>query len=430
MNNKYGVFPATSVAWRVSEEAFLKDKTIVSELKVRGGFGQTGNFEIGNFASLGLFGVGVANNFANYTLQPGLAPSQLLNRDLTWEKSSEFNIGTDLGLFENRILFSANAFERNANKLLLNRQLPLTSGFLSVTQNIGSLRNRGLEFELTTQNVKTADFSWTTNFNISLIRNTVTALADNQAFLAGFANRVEVGASLGSFYGYQVDRIFQTRDEISALNATARARTGNASSVYQENAAPGDIKFKDLNDDGVITAADQKIIGSAQPNSFGGMNNTLSYKGIDLSFFLQFVSGNEIYNNTRAFGEGMNGQFGQLGAVRDRWTPTNTDTNIPRAAFGDPNLNRRTSDRFLEDGSYMRLKTMTLGYNLPTSIVRVAHLQSARVYVSGQNLLTFTKYQGLDPEINTFSGSNTALGTDFLTFPQARTVQVGVNFGL
>ena len=424
-NNKYGVFPAASVAWRVSEEAFLKDKTIISELKVRGGFGQTGNFEIGNFASLGLFGVG-----ANYTLQPGLAPTQIPNPGLTWEKSSEFNVGTDLGLFENRILISANAFERNANELLLNRQLPLTSGFPSVTQNIGSLRNRGLEFELTTQNVKSTDFNWTTNFNVSFIRNTVTSLVNDQAFLSGFTNRVEVGASLGSFYGFVVDRIFQTTDEISALNATAKVLTGNANSVYQVNAAPGDIKFKDLNNDGVITAADQKIIGSAQPNFFGGMNNTLSYKGIDLSFFLQFVSGNEIYNSTRGFAEGMNGQFGQLGSVRDRWTPTNTDTNIPRAAFQDPNNNRRTSTRFLEDGSYLRLKTMTLGYNLPTSIVRVAHLQSARVYVSGQNLLTFTKYQGLDPETNTFSGSNTALGTDFLTFPQARTVQVGVNFGL
>ena len=428
-NNKYGVFPAASVAWRVGEEAFLKDKTIISELKVRGGFGQTGNFEIGNFASLGLFGVG-AGNLANYTLQPGLSPTQIPNPDLTWEKSSEFNVGADLGLFENRILISANAFERNANELLLNRQLPLTSGFLSVTQNIGSLRNRGLEFELTTQNVKTADFNWTTNFNISFIRNTVTSLVNRQAFLAGFANRVEEGASLGSFYGFEVDRIFQTADEISALNATARTRTGNANSVYQVNAAPGDIKFKDLNDDGVITAADQRIIGSAQPNFFGGINNTLSYKGIDLSFFLQFMSGNEIYNSTRSFAEGMNGQFGQLGAVRDRWTPTNTNTNIPRAAFQDPNNNRRTSDRFLEDGSYLRLKTMTLGYNLPTSIVRVARLQSARLYVSGQNLLTFTKYKGLDPEINTFSGSNIALGTDFLTFPQARTVQVGVNFGL
>ncbi|HEX8350914.1 MAG TPA: SusC/RagA family TonB-linked outer membrane protein, partial [Hymenobacter sp.] len=397
-------------------------------------------FEIGNFASLGLFGVGVANN-ANYLQQAGLVSTQIANPELTWEKSEEFNIGTDLGFFENRVLLSANAFERKTAALLLNRQLPLTSGFASISQNIGSLQNRGLEFELTTQNVKSSDFTWTTNFNLSFIRNKVTALVNDAAFLQGFASRVEVGQPLGAFYGYEVDRLFQTTGEISALNDAARAATGNPGAVYQLNAAPGDIKFKDIDGigadgkptgrpDGVVNSADQRIIGSAQPNFFGGINNTLGYKGIDLGFFFQFTQGNEIYNNTRGFAERMNGQFGQLATVRDRWTPTNTDTDMPRAANGDPNNNGRVSDRFLEDGSYLRLKTITLGYNLPTNIVKVARLQSARIYVSGQNVLTFTKYQGLDPEVSTFSGTNTSPGTDFLTFPQARTLQVGVNIGL
>ena len=438
--NQYGTFPAISAGWRVSQEDFLKDNAIISELKLRGGYGQTGNFDIGNFASRGLFGVG-AGNTANYLQQAGLVPTQIANPDLTWEKSEEYNLGADFGVFDNRVLLSANAFERNTVALLLNRQLPLTSGFASISQNIGSLQNRGLEFELTTQNVKSTDFTWTTSFNISMIRNKVTGLVDNAPFLAGFASRVEVGQPLGSFYGYEVDRIFQSADEITALNAAARALTGNAAAVYQLNAAPGDIKFKDIDGfgpdgkptgrpDGLVNSADQKIIGSAQPNFFGGISNTLAYKGVDLNFFFQFMQGNEIYNNTRAFAEGMNGQFGQLATVRDRWTPTNTDTNMPRAVAGDPNNNRRTSTRFLEDGSYLRLKTVTLGYNLPKSIVSVAGLQSARIYVAGQNLLTFTKYSGLDPEISTFSGTNTALGTDFLTFPQARTLQVGINFGL
>ena len=424
----------------MGQEDFLKDNAVVSELKLRAGYGQTGNFDIGNFASRGLFSVGAGNN-ANYLQQAGLVPTQIANPDLTWEKSEEFNVGADFGVFSNRVLLSANAFERNTNALLLNRQLPLTSGIASITQNIGSLKNRGLEFELTTQNFKSEDFTWTTNFNVSFIRNTVTSLVNDAAFAAGFASRVEVGRSLGSFYGYQVDRLFQTADEIAALNAAARLATGNPNAVYQPGAAPGDIKFRDIDGmgpdgkltgqpDGVVNSLDQKIIGSAQPNFFGGFNNTLGYKAFDLSFFFQFMQGNEIYNNTRAFAEGMNGQFGQLGSVRDRWTPTNTDTDMPRAVFGDPNLNRRTSTRFLEDGSYLRLKTTTLGYNLPTSITKVARLQSARIYVAGQNLLTFTKYSGLDPEISTFSGTNTALGTDFLTFPQARTIQVGINIGL
>lgn len=435
-NNKYGTFPAVSAGWRVSQEDFLKDNTIISELKLRGGYGQTGNFDIPNFASRGLFGVGVTTvvngvvTNANYLQQAGLAPTQIANPELTWEKSEEYNAGLDLGFLENRVLISANAFERNTNALLLNRQLPLTSGFASISQNIGSLRNRGLEFELTTQNVKSTDFTWTTNFNISVIRNRVTSLVNDAAFAAGFASRVQVGESLGSFYGYKVDHIFQTTDEISALDAAAKLATGNPNSVYQSGAKPGDIKFVDITGDGVVDSRDQTIIGSAQANFFGGINNSLAYKGIDLSFFFQYMQGNEIYNNTRAFAEGMNGQFGQLGSVRNRWTPTNTNTDIPRAANGDPNNNRRTSTRFLEDGSYLRLKTITLGYNLPTGIVRGAHLQSARIYVSGQNVLTFTKYQGLDPEISTFSGTNTALGTDFLTFPQARTFQVGVNLGL
>lgn len=437
--NQYGTFPSVSAAWRISQESFLKENPVVSELKLRAGYGQTGNFDIGNFASRGLFGVGVntvvngvATN-ANYLQQAGLAPTQIANPDLTWEKSEEYNLGVDLGLFS-RATISANVFERNSNALLLNRQLPLTSGFASISQNIGSLRNRGIEVELTTQNVKSKDFTWTTNFNISFIRNKVTSLVNDAAFNTGFASRVEVGQSLGSFYGYKVDHIFQTTDEIAALDAAAKRLTGNPDAVYQSgpkpgDIKPGDIKFVDINGDGVVNSLDQQIIGSAQPNFFGGINNTLAYKGIDLGFFFQFMQGNEVYNNTRAFAEGLNGQFGQLSSVRNRWTPTNTNTDIPRAAFGDPNNNRRTSTRFLEDGSYLRLKTITLGYSLPTTIVHVARLQSARIYVSGQNVLTFTKYSGLDPEISTFSGTNTSLGTDFLTFPQARTYQVGVNLG-
>ncbi|WP_317171856.1 SusC/RagA family TonB-linked outer membrane protein [Hymenobacter latericoloratus] len=428
VDNKWGYFPAVSGSWRISEESFFP-KTAISELKLRAGYGQTGNFEIGNFASRNLYGVG-AGNLANYNQISGLVPTQIGVNDLSWEKQHEINVGIDLGFVNNRILLSANAFRRESNDLLLNRPLPLTSGFLSVTQNVGALENKGLEFELTTQNFTKDNFTWTTNANISFIRNEVTKLVNNAPFLSGFANQVRVGHSLGSFYGYVVDRIYQTQGEITADTEAARARTGRATAVYQQGSAPGDIRFKDLNNDGVITGDDQKIIGTAQPKFFGGLNNQFSFKGFDLGFFFQFQYGNEIYNNTRAFAEGMNAQFGQLASTRERWTAANPSTTFPRAAWGDPNNNRRTSDRFLEDGSYARLKTLTLGYNLPAGATRVLHLQNARVYVSGQNLLTFTNYSGLDPEINTFSGSNTSLGTDFLTFPQARTVQVGVNLGI
>ncbi|OON69132.1 hypothetical protein B0919_10515 [Hymenobacter sp. CRA2] len=435
VDNKWGYFPAVSGGWRVSQESFFPQDFVISELKLRAGYGQTGNFEIGNFASRTLFGVGAAN-LANYNGVAGLAPTQLGVRDLSWEKVEETNAGIDLGFFQDRIGFSANVFKRNNNDLLLNRPLPLTSGYASVTQNIGNLENKGLEFEVTSQNVKSDNgLNWTTNFNISFIRNKVTKLYNNAPILQGFASRVAVGEPLGSFFGYRVDRIYQSQEEINADIANARARTGNANAFYQGTSTtnqprPGDIRFVDVNGDGVITSDDQTTIGSAQPKFFGGINNQLSWGGFDLAFFFQFTYGNKIYNNTRSFAEGMSGQFGQLASVRDRWTPTNTDTDIPRAAAGDPNQNNRVSDRWLEDGSYLRLKTLTLGYNIPSTWAKSAHLQSARIYVGGQNLLTFTKYSGLDPEINTFSGSNTSLGTDFLTFPQARVYQVGINLGL
>ncbi|WP_159452042.1 SusC/RagA family TonB-linked outer membrane protein [Hymenobacter roseosalivarius] len=429
VQNKYGVFPAVSGSWRISEEAFFPEQKFVNELKVRGGYGQTGNFEIGNFASRNLYGVG-AGNLANYNQIAGLVPTQIGVDDLTWEKSAEVNVGLDVGLLDSRLLFSANVFKKQADRLLLNRQLPLTSGFLSVTQNIGSLENKGLELELTTQNVKNDAFTWTTNFNMSFIRNEVTSLVNDAPFQAGFANRVQVGSPLGSFYGYVVDRIYQSQEEIDADNARARELAGRTTVFYQAaGTRPGDIRFRDLDGDGMIGQADQDIIGSAQPKFFGGINNQLSFKGFDLGFFFQYQSGNEIYNNTRAFAEGMNGQFGQLASVLDRWRPDAPNTDMPRAAFGDPNNNRRTSTRFLEDGSYLRLKTLTLGYNIPEAFTKVMRVQTARLYLSGQNVLTFTNYSGLDPEINTFSGSNTSLGTDFLTFPQARTFQVGVNLG-
>ena len=191
----------------------------------------------------------------------------------------------------------------------------------------------------------------------------------------------------------------------------------------------GDIKFKDLNGDNVINALDQQIMGQGLPTFFGGLTNNMKYKNFDVSFFFQFSGGNQIYNNTRAFSEGMNGLFGQTTAVLNRWTPTNTNTNIPRAIYGDTPNNRRTSTRWLEDGDFIRLKNANIGYTFSPSLVKRLKLNSLRMYVAGQNLWTKTKYQGLDPEVSTFSDTNTAPGTDFLTFPQARTYTFGINVG-
>jgi TonB-dependent starch-binding outer membrane protein SusC len=425
-NNRWGVFPAVSAAWRVSQEGFLRDNSVISELKLRASWGLRGNFEIGNFASRALISPG-----ANYLQRAGLAPTQLGNPNLTWEQREDIDLGLELGLFNDRVLLQVDAYRGTTQELLLNRPLVGSSGFTGITENIGSIENRGIDIQLTTSNIDKRNFQWNTSFNLSFFDNKILTLAGTP-FASGFASWVEEGEALGSFRGFRVERILQTQEEIDELNNMAKEMTGNPNAVYQSTLTrPGDIMFADLNGDGRITADDQEILGNANPRFFGGITNNINAYGFDLSFFFQFSVGNMVYNNTRAFSEGMNSIFGQAATVRDRWTPDNptTDTNFPRAVFGDPNNNRRVSDRFLEDASYLRLKNLTLGYRLPSSIVSKVGFSSLRIYVSGQNLLTFTNYSGFDPEVSTFATTNTAPGTDFLTFPQARTMIVGLNVG-
>ena len=419
--NRYGVFPGVSAAWIISDEAFLKDNKTLSNLKFKAGWGIRGNSNIGNFASRALIGAGF-----NYNQIAGLAPTQLGNNDLTWEQREDLTAGVEIGLFKDRVSLEVEGYQANTNALLLDRPLPFTSGYGNISQNVGKMENKGIDMKITTQNIVSKNFTWSTTFNVSTYKNKVTDIVNE--FAAGFASYVDTGYALGSFRGYRVSNIFQNQGEIDAVNQIAKEKTGRTTAVYQSTATrPGDIKFIDINGDGVITSADQEIIGDANAKWFGGITNDFTIYGVDLSFFFQFMQGNQIYNNTRGFSEGMNSVFGQFASIRNRWTPTNTNTDIPRAAWGDPNNNRRASTRFLEDGSYMRLKNVSVGYSLPSSIISKMRLGSLRVYYSGQNLLTFTKYKGLDPEISTFGETNTAPGTDFLTFPQARTHTVGLN---
>jgi TonB-dependent starch-binding outer membrane protein SusC len=413
-DNRYGVFPAGSIGWRLSDEGFMSGVNFLSDLKLRASYGITGNQEIGNFASLPLFSSG-----ANYIGLGGLAPGQLGNPSLTWEEASILNFGADIGLLKDRIFLAVEYYIKDNRELLQNLPLVGSSGFLGVTQNIGSIRNSGVELSITTVNVSKANFRWTSNINLTFNKNEVTKLA-GAPFASGFASWVEEGQPLGAFRGFRVDRIIQNETDRQA--AIAQGQTA---------AQLGDILFKDLDGNGSLTSADQEILGSAQPVVFGGFNNTLKYKGFDATIFFRFVSGNKIYNNTRAFSEGMNGVFGQTDGVLNRWTPDNPSTTTPRAVFGDPNNNRRTSDRWLEDGSFLRLNNLQVGYTIPPSVVtRSKVLRSARIYVSSQNLFTWTKYSGFDPEVSTFNITNTAPGTDFLTYPQAKAVSVGVNLGL
>ncbi len=432
-DNQWGYFPSVSGAWRISKERFMDDITVVSDLKVRASYGVTGNSEIPNFGSRGLLGSGNA-----YQLQAALTPNQIANPGLKWETTTTSEVGLDMGLFKNRITLSAGYYSKYTKDLLLNVNIPATSGFTTILQNFGEMENKGFEFTVSTENVKTKDFTWTSNINISANENRIRKIFGN-AFAVGFGSWIAQDEALGSFRGYKVDKIFQTQEEIDAANAAAKAAGG---SVYQSSLTkPGDIKFVDVNGDGKIDATDQVILGSAQPKFFGSFTNDFTFKGFDLRVFFQFVQGNKILNYTRDFSEGMNSVFGQTDGVLNRWTPTNTNTDVPRAVWGDPNNNRRVSDRFIEDGSYVRLKNVSFGYTIPKLLTNKIKVDRIRVYVQAQNLLTFTNYKGMDPEVSTFNTQNTAIGggsnttanaaqgTDFLTFPQARTYTFGVNIG-
>jgi TonB-dependent starch-binding outer membrane protein SusC len=410
-NNRFGNFYALSAGWNVSEEAFLRNNKYITNLRIRGSWGETGNRNFADFASQALVGGG-----ANYNLQSGLFPSQLGNPNLSWEKRDAKNIGLELGILK-RVNIVAEVYRNLTSDLLFNRPLPLNSGFNTVATNIGNILNEGLEITVSADVLKAKNFNWTIGGNITWNRNKVTKLS-GQPFAAGFASWVQEGYPLGAFRGFKTERVFQNQAEI------------NAAPFQATLTRPGDIKFVDMDKDNAITGNDQMILGNAQPKYYGGITNTLNWKGFELSVLAQFQVGNMVYNNTRAFAEGMaNSVFGQWATITKRWTPTNphNDIRYPRVVFQDPNNNRRVSDRWLEDGSYMRIRNINLGYNFSESVLKKLRLNRLRIYVQGQNLVTWTKYSGFDPEISTFGETSTAPGTDFLTFPVPRIVSFGLN---
>ncbi len=427
INNKWGFFPGVSAGWNISDESFMEDG-MFDLLKLRVGWGQTGNNVIDNFGAKQLYGGGT-----NYQGIAGITPSQIGNPDLKWETTTSTNIGLDFGLLDSRISANIDFYIKNTTDLLLDKPIPTTSGFTTVLENVGEMRNTGVDFTVNTVNIRKSDFTWSSSLTLGYLKNEVVKLVDGIPFDAGFSNRIAEGQPLGSFFGAQTDGIFQNQAEIDA-HAT------------QASASPGDIRFKDISGgagpdgilgtsddlapDGIINDNDRTYIGKALPDFSGGLRNRIDFKGVDINLFFQFATGFQIYNNNLAFTEGMNSVFApSRNAWENRWQQEGDDTDIPRLVRSDPNNNRRESDRFVEDGDYLRLKTMTIGYTLPPSLLENAGFRKVRLYVSGYNLWTLTGYSGYDPEVNIFDGSNTALGTDFLTFPQPRSVVFGLNVG-
>lgn len=424
----YGTFPAVSAGWRISDEDWMKEVKSISNLKLRASYGKLGNTNgLNPYASKALVGAGnnyVVNGNSNV---PGLIPTQIGNDSLKWESLKQADVGLEVGLFKERLQFTVDYYNKITNDLLLARPLVGSSGFTAVNQNIGQITNTGWEFSVTSTNFATRDFVWTTSFNISFNKNTVNKISGSP-FPSGFASWTQEGYPIGSFYGYKAIGLFNSQAEIDkSPTQTPGTNPGNSTS-------PGDIKFADLNHDGVINSSDQTILGNANPKYYGGLTNTVSYKGFTFSFFLQFVHGNKIFNENRVFAEGMNSLFGQYATTLKRWEPTDTNTNVPRAVFGDPNGNAAlNSTRFLEDGSFLRLKNITLAYNLPQQLLSRAKISSVKFFVTAQNLKTWTKYSGFDPEVSTFTSTNPANnvspGTDFLTYPQAKSWTFGLDLG-
>lgn len=436
VNNKFGYFPGASAGWKISSEDWMAGK-IFDLLKVRIGWGQTGNNGIGNFTALQLFGAG-----ANYLDLPGIITTQLGNPDLKWETTTQTNFGLDFGILDSRIGGSLEYYVKNTDDLLLNKPIPTTTGFGSVTENIGRVRNTGFDFSLNFIPVNTPNFRWDISLIAGYNKNEILELFESQPIDVGFATRLAEGHPIGAFFGYQVDGIYQNEEEISA----DAALDGDESTPYQQGSAPGDLRFKDISGgagedgilgtdddlapDGRITDADRTFIGQGLPSWTGGITNIFAFKGLELNTFWQFSYGNDIYNNNLEFAEGMHSVFGVTQRAWDgRWQKEGDDADFPRAVRGDPNNNRRNSTRFVEDGSYIRLKVATLSYQLPLTAVQAIGLQKVRVYVTGQNLITFTNYSWFDPEVSTFGETNTSPGTDFLTYPQARSIVGGINIG-
>lgn len=452
--HRYGYFPSGSLAWNFMEEEFMAPiKKVVGAGKLRVSWGLTGNNRIGEYDYYALLqmlkekqGDYISNGsipsgvypFDNDMSSVGMVPVSLPNEDLKWETTEQWNVGLDLSFFNERLNFTADVYRKTTRDLLLEASLPLVSGYYSATKNIGKVRNDGLELSLSTVNVQTKDFTWTSDFNIAFNKNEVLELAENQLALTTAARFdqnynsqpsyiAKVGLPMGMMYGYLYEGTYKYDDFIKSGNSyTLKDNVPYFSS--EANTQPGMPKYKDVNGDGIIDSNDRTIIGRGLPIHTGGFTNSFTYKGFDLSIFFQWSYGNDIMNANRLFFENAGGKkdLNQFASYANRWTPDNPESDIPAATKSASN--NVISSRIIEDGSYLRLKTVTLGYTFPKALIAKAKLSNARVYLAAQNLWTWTSYSGYDPEVSVRNSALTP-GLDFSSYPRAFTLSFGVNLG-
>ena len=415
--NRWGTFPSVSAAWRISQEKFYPQNDWVNDLKLRVGYGITGSqagiSEYGYLASYNtsVYPLGTAGNN-----QTALVSLSLSNPYLHWEEVAQTNIGFDASLFNSRVMFSFDGYIKETRDMLVKASIPITSGFedTSITYtNAGKVSNKGFEMSLHTINLQGGELSWETNVTATYNKNKIKSLNSDVPYYINQVNNsyltmLAEGYPINVFYGYVTDGLFQTPEEVQKH-------------AVQTGAEAGDIRFKDLNNDGVINDDDRTVIGNPNPTWLFSMNNSLSYKGFELSVYLQGVAGNKIYNANNIDLTGMAAAYNQTTDVLDRWRGEGTSNSMPRAVYGDPNQNSRVSDRFVENGSYLRLKNITLAYNFPKQWLRKLTIENARLSISCENVATITGYSGFDPEVD-------INGIDQSRYPISRTFNVGLNF--
>lgn len=427
-NNRYGYFPSGSVAWRVSQEDFMKDFSWLSDLKVRASYGLTGNNNIPNYGSIGtmenknyVFGSGTGN------VVTGLAQKSFSNADLTWEKTKQLDVGFEISVLNSRVSFAMDYYQRKTTDLLLQVDIPTITGFNNAWRNIGKVDNNGFEFAINTVNILKNDFTWNTNINMSTNKNKVVALGPTGDPIyhdggVGSSHITMIGEALASFYGYKQIGVYMNQADLD-------------NSPKMDNSQVGDIKYADINNDGVINADDRTIIGNNDPKFTWGMTNTFVYKNFDLSVVLQGVHGRDVLHLAKRFYENLEGNQNQMRTTLNRWKSESDPGNgwIPRANASTTGQNNAVSSRWIEDASFVRINNLTFGYTLPRNLAQKWTMQNARIYFSVQNLATFTDYSGYNPETSFRADDETnvvnrlARGADYGIYPLNRTFTFGLN---
>ncbi len=426
-DNRFGYFPSFAAAWNIGNESFMQSVKSISQLKLRAGYGQTGNQNIGAYAFADKLSVNGVYNFGSQrgfesNLVNLIYPYLLSNPSVKWEAVEQYNVGVDIGFLKNRIVANLDFYVKNTRDMLTKKPVPQTSG-TSLEQadwppvNIGKVLNRGFEFTINTKNF-VGEFKWETNLNMSFNHNEVVSIGGPE--ILNGVSLIREGQPINSFYGYKLGGVYQTLDEVFTGPVMENRAADKASHNPYKNTSPGDMWFVDVDGNGEINDLDRTVIGNPSPDCIFGFNNTFSYKNFDLSIFFQGALGNQVWNGVRASHESMNSTYNQLASTLERWTGEGTSSSMPRAIYADPNNNSRASTRWLENGSYAKLKNLTFGYTLPENWTNRAKVKALRLYVSFDNLCTITNYSGLDPEVG-------LSGLDYGVYPSARTYMFGVS---